>query len=111
MSTMQQSHQTLMIHGPFDALAAEKLRPEFDRLATRGRGDLTLDLAGVDFIDSSGIGAVVFLYKRMTNQNRKLVVAGLHGQPRDLFHFLRIDRTIPVVEHDSSDQAQAAVGA
>jgi anti-anti-sigma factor len=111
MKTMQQSHQTLMIHGPFDALAAQKLRPEFDRLATRGGGDLTLDLAGVDFIDSSGIGAVVFLYKRMTNQSRRLVVAGLHGQPRDLFRFLRIDRTIQVVEHDGSSPAHAAVGA
>jgi anti-anti-sigma factor len=63
MSKLRQTHQTLMIQGPFDALAAEKLRPEFDRLATSSSGDLTLDLSGVDFIDSSGIGAIVFLYK------------------------------------------------
>jgi anti-anti-sigma factor len=98
MNKLKQTHQTLMIQGPFDALAAEKLRPEFDRLATEGHGDLTLDLTHVDFIDSSGIGAIVFLYKRMVGQKRRLEVTGLEGQPRQLIHFLRIDRTIPVVD-------------
>ena len=111
MSKLRQTHQTLMIQGPFDALAADKLRPEFDRLAADGSGDLTLDLSGVDFIDSSGIGAIVFLYKRMIGQKRRLEVTGLDGQPRDLFRFLRIDRTIPVVERAPTELAQAANGA
>lgn len=111
MSKLRQTHQTLMIQGPFDALAAEKLRPEFDRLATSSSGDLTLDLSGVDFIDSSGIGAIVFLYKRMLGQKRRLEVSGLEGQPRDLIRFLRIDRTIPVVERAPVELAHAANGA
>jgi anti-anti-sigma factor len=111
MSKLRQTQQTLMIQGPFDALAADKLRPEFDRLATHGSGDLTLDLSGVDFIDSSGIGAIVFLYKRMIGQKRRLEVTGLDGQPRDLFRFLRIDRTIPVVERVPAELAHAASGA
>ncbi|NCF10503.1 MAG: STAS domain-containing protein [Gammaproteobacteria bacterium] len=111
MSKLRQTHQTLMIQGPFDALAAEKLRPEFDRLATSSSGDLTLDLSGVDFIDSSGIGAIVFLYKRMLGQKRRLEVSGLEGQPRDLIRFLRIDRTIPVVERAPAELAHAANGA
>ena len=111
MSKLRQTHQTLMIQGPFDALAAEKLRPEFDRLATSSSGDLTLDLSGVDFIDSSGIGAIVFLYKRMLGQKRRLEVSGLEGQPRALVRFLRIDRTIPVVERAPAELAHAANGA
>ena len=112
MNKLKQTHQTLMIQGPFDALAAEKLRPEFDRLAATGSGDLDLDLSGVDFIDSSGIGAIVFLYKRMVGQKRRLVVTGLDGQPRDLFRFLRIDRTIQVVERAAdTGLAHAANGA
>ena len=111
MSKIRQTHQTLMIQGPFDALAAEKLRPEFDRLVTSGSGDLSLDLSNVEFIDSSGIGAIVFLYKRMVGQKRRFEVTGLHGQPRDLFRFLRIDRTIPVVERAPAELAHAANGA
>ncbi len=113
MSKLKQTHQTLMIQGPFDALAAEKLRTEFDRLAVQGSGDLTLDLTYVDFIDSSGIGAIVFLYKRMVGQRRRLEVTGLDGQPRELFRFLRIDRTIPVVERvaTNADVMQVASGA
>ena len=62
-------------------------------------------------IDSSGIGAIVFLYKRMIGQKRRLEVTGLDGQPRDLFRFLRIDRTIPVVERAPAGLAHAASGA
>lgn len=96
MPPVTASQQTLVLSGPFDALAAERLRPEFARHADHGQGDLVLDLAGVDFIDSSGVGAIVFLYKRLVGQRRGLLLTGVRGQPRDLLRFLRIDRTIPV---------------
>ncbi|HEY5718750.1 MAG TPA: STAS domain-containing protein [Gammaproteobacteria bacterium] len=98
MTPIGASQQTLLLNGPFDAHAAEKLRPEFARHADNGSGDLVLDLAGVDFIDSSGIGAIVFLYKRLVGQRRLLVLTGASGQPRELLRFLRIDRTITVVD-------------
>lgn len=97
MSNDQQT-RTVNIHGPFDALAAERMRDEFEKIVSVGTENITLDLTGVDFVDSSGIGAIVFLYKRLTSQKRTLELSGLHGQPRDLFKFLRIDRTIKVIE-------------
>ncbi|REL36537.1 STAS domain-containing protein [Thalassotalea euphylliae] len=56
--------------------------------------DIVIDLKDVDFIDSSGIGAIVFLYKRMVAKGKLVAVVGLNEQPKELFKMLMLDKTI-----------------
>lgn len=77
------------IEGDFDAAAARELRPRIETLATTG-GDVTIDLSAVDFIDSSGVGALVFLHKRLIGAGQRLRVTGLQGQPLELLTYLRL---------------------
>lgn len=95
-TTEQDNQRVLPIIGQFDALAVEKLRPSFADIAEKEQRDVRLDLSNVNFIDSSGIGAIVFLYKRVSARDKTLTITGLHGQPLDLIRFLRIDKTIPI---------------
>ena len=96
-STMEQDVQRVFpIFGQFDAMAVKKLRPSFADIAEKEQRDVQLDLSNVNFIDSSGIGAIVFMYKRVSARDKKLTITGLHGQPLDLIRFLRIDKTIPI---------------
>ena len=55
-------------------------------------------MSAVTFIDSSGVGALVFLYKRLVTQGRDMVLVGLQGQPRDMLRLLRIDKTVSTFE-------------
>lgn len=64
-------------------------RPLFEELADCGE-DVVIDMSGVEFIDSSGVGAIVFLYKRMLAANRKLQFQKLNGQPQQLLTHLRL---------------------
>lgn len=80
----------------FDATTVANMRGTLDQLVERAQGDVTLDLREVEVIDSSGIGAVVFLFKRLTAQGRRLFLCNLRGQPQELLSALRIDRMIPV---------------
>lgn len=80
--------------GAFDAAAAAAARPQLDQLV-EGNADVLVDLSAVEFIDSSGIGAIVFLFKRLTAKGRQLRLSGVHGQPLQLMEFLRIPRVIP----------------
>ena len=57
------------------------------------------------FIDSSGIGAIVFLFKRLAARRARLVVTGLGGQPLQMFKLLRLDRSIPTEPAAAEDQA------
>lgn len=89
-----------------DAVAARRLREQFDWLADRATGEIVLDFTDSSFVDSSGIGAVVFLYKRLTARRVKMIAKNLHGQPRRLFHALRMDRVIAC--HDTRTTSAAA---
>ncbi len=81
--------------GDFDAAAVNQLRPEFEKLVESGQGDVAVDLSDVDFMDSSGIGALVFIFKRLTAKSRKLSLITGSGQPMQMIEYLRINRTLP----------------
>lgn len=85
----------LKIEGSLDALAVEILRPRFDALI-QDESDVVIDMHLIEFIDSSGIGAIVFLFKRLRSMNRTLSLIGVHGQPLELLKHLRIDQSIQV---------------
>lgn len=93
---MNAQTRNLHIDGPFDAAAAARMRPLFEEIATAADADVVIDLSAVGFIDSSGIGAIVFLYKRLATAGRTLGLAGVQGQPLQLMEFLRIPRVIPL---------------
>lgn len=85
----------MCINGDLDASAIAYLRQDFDLLA-RSSCDIQLEFSNVPFIDSSGVGAIVFLFKRMRVEHRDLKIIGAQGQPLKLLHHLRVDRTIDI---------------
>ena len=88
----------VMISGDFDATADQKARPHLERLVAATEADVTVDLSDCRFIDTNGIGTLVFMFRRLVEKGGHLKLAGLSGQPKNLIEFLSIDRAIPVVE-------------
>lgn len=86
--------QVVTLDGDFDVNSVNDAKPVFEDLAVNG-SDVVVDLSGVRFIDSSGIGAIVFLYKRLVAQQHCMVLIGVTGQPQELLEILKITQTIP----------------
>jgi anti-sigma B factor antagonist len=86
----------LRISGSLDALSTPDLRPVIDELVTEKRPVVTVDLSELRLIDSSGVGAIVSLYKRMRAVGCRVDVVGLKDQPLAIFRLLRLDRVFPV---------------
>ena len=84
----------ITISGELDALAVKKLEPIMEPLPG-GYRNVLLDLRDISFVDSTGIGAIVFIFKRLQGHDAILRLICGDGQPRDLLSLLRIDRTIP----------------
>lgn len=85
------------LNGDFDSLNIIQVREELEQTIMNSTADnVVLDLSNVDFIDSSGIGAIVFLYKRLHGSQRHLELIGAKGQPKQLLQLLRISQAIPV---------------
>ena len=87
----------IKLHGNFDADTVSIMKDDIDGYSALNT-NIIFDLSGVDFIDSSGIGAIVFLYKRMTVKGFTVSVSGLTQQPLELFHMLFLDKTINCFE-------------
>jgi len=88
----------LVLKGDFDALALNSgdIRKQLESVAELARGDVYIDLSQVGFMDSSGIGALVFLYKRLKSSGLSLEIVNPLGQPLQLLEMLRIHEAIPV---------------
>lgn len=93
---LPQNQMVIEVSGDFDAETATLTRDQFEDIAATHIGDITIDLAHSEFLDSSGIGAIVFLYKRLKARNQNLGICGASGQPIEIIKMLRIDRAIDV---------------
>ncbi len=92
----QDETTTLSVCGEFDAASVQEMRPRFEELLETTSRSIVIDMSGCTFLDSSGIGTLVFLFKRLATSGRSLRLGGLAGQPRELITFLRIDRVIDI---------------
>ena len=95
---LKNNNTTHVITGALDAQMIGPTQKAFQDLLTENSGDITLDLSTVDFMDSSGVGSIVYLHKRLVADNRTLSLLGLNGQPKKIIEFLRIDKIIKVIK-------------
>jgi anti-sigma B factor antagonist len=100
---------TLFIKGELDALTVPDLRGELDRLAQGRARTLVVDLSGLRLIDSSGVAALVSVYKRVRARGGKLVVRAVRDQPLAVLKLLKLDEVL-MAPAESSNEAEELEG-
>lgn len=90
--TDTKTESRLQIDGALDALTAPDIRPIFDAVVAEGRKHVTIDIEKVTMIDSSGVGAIVSLFKRIKAEGGQVIVIGARDQPLAVFKLLKLDR-------------------
>jgi anti-sigma B factor antagonist len=103
--TDEAERTTLQIRGELDALSAAELRPLLDQLVEDGRRHVTVDLSELRLIDSSGIGALVSLYKRVRGSGGQVAFTGVTAQPLVIFKLLRLDVVFELEPEPGAAQA------
>ena len=93
------------LQGNLDALTAPSLKKEIEALLAARRINVIFDLAKLELIDSSGVGAIVSLFKRVRTLQGDVKIAQLQGQPAEIFKLLRLDRAFEIF--DGIDEAVA----
>lgn len=79
-----------------DAGAAPAFRQAVLQVIESGETRLVLDLAGVEFIDSSGLGALVSILKNLGARGG-LAVCNAQPAVLGLFKLTRMDKVFPIV--------------
>jgi anti-sigma B factor antagonist len=84
----------LHIVGALDTLTVRDIRPILDAVVADRPKRVTVEFDELTLIDSSGVGAIVSLFKRVKADGGKVVVVGAHDQPLAVLKLLRLDRVL-----------------
>ncbi|MGH9059710.1 MAG: STAS domain-containing protein [Acidimicrobiales bacterium] len=80
--TERQGYAVLAVQGEVDVYTAPRLRERLVELVTEGTRRIVVDLEGVDFLDSTGLGVLVGGLKRLRSHGGDLTL--VCTQPRIL---------------------------
>ena len=97
--------EILTLKGNLDALTAPELRPTIDALVASRKIKVVFNLGELTLIDSSGVGAIVSLFKRVRMLGGDVKIACLANQPKEIFRLLRLDRAFDLF--DSVEEARS----
>lgn len=88
----------LHLRGGLDGEQTEAMQASLHALALGEARDVIIDLSNVTFIDGSGVGAIAYLYKRLTARGCRLRVVGVFGQPLATLRHLGLARLLGLDE-------------
>ena len=86
----------LFLVGKLDALTASQMKPVAKELESEEAVKLILDFQELSLIDSSGIGAVVSIFKQVRSRGGTVKISGLHEQPKEVFEIQNLHKAMDV---------------
>lgn len=90
------SETKLTVRGSLDINTAPALAEEIDKIIAAKPGKVDVDLASLDLIDSSGVAALVKLYKGIRSSGGAIAISGARDQPLAIFKLLRMDKVFNI---------------
>lgn len=97
----------IAITGDVTAACEQELMLAHEQATDSGAKLIVLDFAGMEYMNSGGIGMLITLLIRCQRRHQKLVASGLTEHYRQIFELTRLDEAISL--HDDMDQALAAL--
>ena len=86
----------LGLTGRLDASSAKGLKEKVGALVREKRLNLVIDMAAIDFIDSSGLGSLVSSLRSANKLGGDIKIASLQDQVRAIFELTRLHRIFEI---------------
>jgi anti-sigma B factor antagonist len=81
--------------GRLDVAGAPALKDAIVELAKNGQPKVVIDMEGVSFVDSTGLGSVIAALKRIRNRQGELRLAAPNQQVRVVLELTTLDKVFP----------------
>ncbi len=104
-SRKQPNLVVLALSGRFDSSETARMNAWFDEQTA---ANIIINLADVNFVDSSALAVMVKAMKRCRGQKGELVLCNLQQTVRVIFELTRLDKAINI--YDTEAEALKAVG-
>lgn len=101
MSLEVQTHQTdagvsvIAPSGRLDVAGAPALKDAINEAVRNGTPKVVIDMEGVSFVDSTGLGSVISALKQIRNTQGELRLAAPNQQVRVVLELTTLDRVFP----------------
>jgi anti-sigma B factor antagonist len=92
----QDDRAIVNVGGEVDIATCPQLRDLLNELVDRGIYQLVVDLDKVSFMDSSGIGVLVGVYRRIREHGGSLRLTGPSAEVRRVLELTRVTTILPV---------------
>src|SRR5918912_1863222 len=97
------SHFVIDVKGEIDVYTAPKLREKLIELVSEGSYDVIVNLEGVDFLDSTGLGVLVGALKRVKAHDGTLALVCSQDKILKIFKITGLTKVFPI--HESVEDA------
>jgi len=84
--------QTLFLSGNFDAQRAEEVKEVFEKVDN----SITIDMTGLDFICSAGIGIMIMAYRKLKEQGKDIYLINLNEHIKKVFKVSLLDKVFNI---------------
>ncbi len=84
------------VHGDLDMATAPQLRAGLERLVGAGERQVVMDFAGVGFMDSSGLGTLVVMFKAVREVGGRLCLAAVQPPVLSVLSITSVDQVIDI---------------
>ena len=96
----QGDRQIVHIQGKITFEYCPVLQNRLDLVVDQGAREVVIDFKNVPFIDSSGVGEVLRIFKRMRESNGEVVLLNPNQKLRDLFSMYRFDKFMKIRQEE-----------
>ena len=100
---LSEGARVIEIKGDITAASEDVLMDAYNRASEPGVRAIVLSFAGLDYMNSGGIGLLVTLLVRAQRQRQRVLAFGLSDHYRQIFELTRLDEAVGI--HDSEDEA------
>lgn len=100
------AHAIVDVKGEIDVYTAPKLREKLIELVSEGSHDVVVNLEGVDFLDSTGLGVLVGALKRVKAHDGSLSLICTQDKILKIFKITGLTKVFSI--HSSEEEATGA---
>ncbi|MEL6815856.1 MAG: STAS domain-containing protein [Cyanobacteria bacterium J06598_3] len=102
---MDTTVQVLAPSGILDSTKAEEIRTQVENALADGTKTLLMDLKDTTFVDSSGLGTLVSVLKRVRSNSSEMYICSINPQVKMLFELTSMDRVFTIFENRAAFEA------
>jgi anti-sigma B factor antagonist len=84
------------VNGEMDLYNSYKLKELVMKMLEKKVERFIINLQGVDYIDSSGIGALIYICSTVKKMNLRLLIANIHGSVKKVIELTKLMGYFPI---------------